>query len=62
MGEPGKPDIEGESKFELFCFLLKSLLNSLRLLDGAGEEGGVIIAKDMDVSDAGDASGIGVIL
>ena len=53
---------EGETRFEPLCFLLNSLLNNLRLGPGAGEAGGDIIAKDMDVSDAGDAGGIGVIL
>lgn len=58
------PDPGGESKFELFCFLLNSLLNNLRLLDtdpGAGEAGGDIIAKDMDVRDAGGV-GVGLLL
>jgi hypothetical protein len=62
-GEPRKPDPEGESKFVLFCFLLNSLLNKLRLPDagpGAGEAGGDIIAMDMDVRDAGGTGGIGV--
>ena len=48
----------------MFCFLLNSLLNNLRLPDtgtGAGEAGGDIIAKDMDVRDA-DTGGTGVIL
>ena len=56
-------DSGGETKFELFCFLLNSLLNNLRLPDtgpGAGEAGGDIIAKDMDVSEAGDMAGTGV--
>lgn len=53
--KPGEPDPEGESKFELLCFLLNSLLNKLRL-PGAGEGGGDIVAKD----DAGDADGTGV--
>lgn len=56
------PDPEGESKFELFCFLLNSLLNNLRLGPGAGEAGGDIIVKDMDVSDAGDTGRIGLLL
>ena len=54
------PDPGGESRFELFCFLLNSLLNNLRLGPGAGEAGGDIIAKDMDVSEAGDMAGTGV--
>jgi hypothetical protein len=35
-------------------------LNNLRLGPGAGEAGGDIIVKDMDVSDAGNTGGIGV--